>query len=957
MPKKIILGLVVFILVYTLTGFYLLPHVGKYVLTDKLSENLHRQVTIEDIDTNPYILSAKVKGLVIKDLEGKDTFSSFEELYINLQAISAFKQALVIKEIRLLGPYVKILRKAPSQYNFSDLIKKDRAQNNPEDAPLSFFLGNIQVDRGRVDVVDAPKNKHHELTDIVLALPFLSNIGENSEIFVQPHFEATINGTRTVVEGRSKPFHDSLETLFQIDLNGIDIPYYLEYLPKQIRMKILSGTLDLQASISYTQFKQDKPPVLKTSGKLGLSNLSITDMKDLPLLTIPRISIEVAPSQILARSVHLAGVDIISPEVHIRRDKKGAINFGQVLKKTQPTATTAETPETQPFSLTIDKADLKGGTFTFSDNSTPDPVKLTGQDLEISAQNISTGAGSTGTADLTCRLNRKGSVSTRATFGMDPLFCNAKLNLAGMEPAWIQPYFSDQIRIIISKGSASSEGTLALKKDSKKGLSVSYKGNAALTNFASVDKDYADEFVTWKSLSLNTIDAGFNPSYIKIKEIALTDSFSRVIINPDGRLNLSTIVTQPHDTKKPEQEEAKNSIENIRIAKISLKNASLSFLDKNIKPNYTTRLTNIEGSVIGLTSQETKAATINLSGKLEGTSPLLIEGKINPLKEDLFVDLHVNFKDIDLTPESPYAGKYMGYTIHKGKLSLDLNYLIDKKKLESLNNVSIDQFTFGNPVKSDEKTSLPVKFAISLLKDPQGKINLDLPVTGQTDDPQFRIGKIILQMLGNIIKKAATSPFSALAAMYPGADQLNYVEFEHGRATLPEDCEKNLAVLLQILSDKPSINLEIQGYADREHDRNGLIQYFFEKKLKSQKLMAMLKKGSPAVAVDEIVIAPDEFERYLKKAYKAETFPKPKNALGLTKSLPAREMEKLIIEHIEVGDNDLRLLAAHRAQQLKSCLIKSQKVNPERIFLVKKQPLSPEKIEGVANSRVDLNLQ
>jgi len=956
MPKKIMIGFIVFILVYTLAGFYLIPHVLKSVLTDTLSETLHRQATIEDIDTNPYIISAKIKGLVIKDMGGRDIFSSFEELYINIQAISVLKQALIIKEIRLLGPYIKIIREEQGQYNFSDLIQKDQKKDGSEDTPANFSLGNIQVAGGRIDVVDSQKNKKHTLTDIAFTLPFLSNIGEHSQIFVHPHFEATINGTRTVLEGQSKPFHDSFETVFQINLKGIDIPYYVEYLPQEIELKIPSGTLDLQATASYTQFK-DKPPVLQTSGKLRLSNLSITDIKDLSLLRIPQVTIDIAPSRFLARSVHLSGVDIISPEVHIRRDKTGEINFNQVLEKEQPATRAEKSNDAHSFSLKIDQTVLKGGTLTFSDSSATDPVGLEAQDIAISAQNISTDPGSTGTANLTCRLNKKGEISTSAAFGIDPLFCDAEISIAGLEPAWIQPYFTDQIRIIISKGSASTTGTLALKQDDQEGLNLSYKGNAELTDFASVDKDYADEFVTWKRLGLEGIAVGLNPMYIDIKEIALMDSSSRIIVNPDGRLNLSTVIRKSQKMEESHPGEAQKGIEQIQIDKVSVKNAKFSFLDRHISPHYSTELKNLSGSIAGLTSKETNTATVDLSAKLNNTASLKITGEINPLKGDLFVDLHTLFTDIDLGPVSPYAGKYIGNTIKKGKLSLDLRYFIDKKNLVSTNEIIVDQLTFGESVSSPEATDLPVKFAASLLKDPQGKINLDLPVSGRTDDPEFRMGKIIFQMIANLVKKAATSPFSLLGAMYPGAEELSHVEFEYGRATLPAGCEEKLGTLLQILSDKPSINLEIQGYVDRGNDRNGLIQYFFEKKLKSQKLMELLKDGHAAVAVDEISIAPDEFELYLEKAYKAETFPKPKNALGFPRSLPAPEMKKLIIEHVEVDDNDLRLLAAQRAQQAKNFLIKSQKINPERLFLVEASSLFPEKLEGFADSRVDINLK
>lgn len=371
--------------------------------------------------------------------------------------------------------------------------------------------------------------------------------------------------------------------------------------------------------------------------------------------------------------------------------------------------------------------------------------------------------------------------------------------MEGLEPGWVQTYFTDKIRIIVTGGRASIKGTVALKKDDVKGIQVSYRGNVALSDFASVDKEHKDDFIRWRALNINNLNAGFNPVYVNIKEIALKDLFSSVIINPDGKLNLSSVVKKDESGQIPDKSEEisdkkeeitekgtkEKSIEKIEIERVSVSNGNIRFIDRSINPNYSAELTNIQGSISGLTSKETETAKVELSGRLENTSPLMITGRINPLKEDLFVDLHTSFKDIDLSSASPYSGKYVGYTIHKGKLSLDLKYLIDKKKLDSQNDVFIDQFTFGGSVDSPDATSLPVKFAVSLLKDRHGKINLDLPVTGKTDDPEFSVWKIVVQILVNLVTKAATAPFSLLAALYPGADQLGNVEFEYGRAELP----------------------------------------------------------------------------------------------------------------------------------------------------------------------------
>ncbi|MBU3946750.1 MAG: DUF748 domain-containing protein [Proteobacteria bacterium] len=955
MPKKIIIGTLVFIIVYTIFGFLILPAVLRSVLTKNLSENLHRTVSIKEIKTNPYIISARIKGLAIKDQQNQKTFASVSELYVNIQIESLLKRALVIEEISISKPYVNITRKTQQLYNFSDLIKEDGKKADTKKEPFRFFIGNIQVSDGRIDFMDSPKNKQHEVKDIAFALPFLSNMKKTADTFVQPYFRANINGAPFVLEGRSKPFARSLETIFNINLKRIDIPHYMEYLPKEIEVRIPSGTIDLQADLSYVQ-SQDKPPVIHVSGILELNNLAVNDTKGLPLVRLSELAVKITDIQLPERNAHLSAINLISPEVYVRRDKAGELNIEAILRKINAENTEVKT-ESKPFPVKIDQVELNGGVVSFSDVSTADPVNLLADKLKISAHDIDTTAG--GMADLSCRLNKKGIISTNTTFKIDPLSCDAKVSVEGIEPGWVQSYFTDQIRIIITGGRVSTKGLFTMRQDKTKLTQLSYKGNAALADFASVDKENKDDFVKIKMLNLKTLNVGFNPTYVDIKEIALKDFFTGIIINDDKKLNLKSVVKQDQDTVTIPEEKDKNnkSTEKILIGKISVKNGNIRFIDRSISPNFSTELTNIEGSITGLTSLDTEAAKVELSGKLDNDAPLMITGSINPFKDDLFVNLHTNFKDIDLSPESPYSGKFLGYTINKGKLTLDLKYLISKKNLDSQNNVYIDQFTFGNSVNSPDSTSLPVRLAVSLLKDHNGKINLNLPVAGRTDDPEFSVWKIIIKMLVNLVGKAATAPFSLLTSLYPGADQLSNVDFEYGKADLSSQIEAKLQLLHQILADKPSVSLEIKGYAGMEKDRQAIIQYLFGKKIKAQKLIKIIKKGQPVITVDEVSIAPDEYELYLTEAYKAEIFPKPQKTKGQPEVPAASEMEELIIDHIQVTESALKLLAQERALQVKNFLLKSQQINPERIFLVEGEIISEEKSDDVSAAHVELTLK
>jgi len=306
---------------------------------------------------------------------------------------------------------------------------------------------------------------------------------------------------------------------------------------------------------------------------------------------------------------------------------------------------------------------------------------------------------------------------------------------------------------------------------------------------------------------------------------------------------------------------------------------------------------------------------------------------------------------------NPYSQKYLGYAIRKGKLSLDLKYLVKDNKLDSKNKIYMDQLTLGESIESPDATHLPVKFALTLLRDRNGEINLDFPVTGSIDDPKFNIGKLVLQVLGNVITKAVTSPFSALGAVFGGKEELSYLEFEPGISILSNQSIEKMEKISNGLKMKNELDIEIQGFSDLNKDRDGLKKYYFEHKLKAAKLKDILKRSEENITIDSVSIVTNEYEKYLKKVYETERFEKPKNKLGFTKSLTVPEMESLIYKNIIVNDNDLKALANARALKVKEFLVEGKKISAERVFLVETKNLSPETKPDIKNSRVEFILK
>ena len=362
----------------------------------------------------------------------------------------------------------------------------------------------------------------------------------------------------------------------------------------------------------------------------------------------------------------------------------------------------------------------------------------------------------------------------------------------------------------------------------------------------------------------------------------------------------------------------------------------------------------IAGSLTGLSSKDQSRAKLHLQGVHGASSPLEILGTVNLLAEKKFAEINVSFKDIELSNFTPYASKYLGYKIEKGKLILDLKYLIDGNVLKSENRARFDNFELGEKVDSEHATSLPVALAISLLKNRAGQIDLDIPVEGRLDDPEFKLGPIILKMIGNMILKVITSPFSIIGSLFGGGEELSFAEFEFGEGRIKESDHGKMDKLAEVLKEKSSVKLEIQGVYNSIRDAEGIREKRFETLLKEERSKkAWYSLSSPKTVAEPLT--PEEKEKYIEKVYDKAEFPKPRDEKGGKKKLDLEEKKKLLITHITVDENDLRSLALTRAENAKTYILSTGKVEKERIFLL--EPMAVEKEKTDQTGRVNFILK
>jgi len=698
---------------------------------------------------------------------------------------------------------------------------------------------------------------------------------------------------------------------------------------------------------------------------VGIENCEIAeDGTSGRLLSVGNLYVNVQSSSIFKKALILKELKLEKPFLHVRRTRVGMINLvslassGKKAGETQGTDVSGDRksdavgiPIVQCDSISVTKGDI-----IFTDaalRSVKEPVDITIQNLSVTGTNISTASESTGDVTLAFEDDAGGTVSIGGPVGVNPVSANLTVSVDDYNLLPFRGHVLDQVGLIIEGGTVGTEGTLTVSQSENGLLTASYGGTAAVSHFSSVDEKAKEPLIAFESFRFRTVEAGFNPTFLTVDNITVTDFYAGLIINPDKTINVLTIAKKGKSGEKTAPVPVFGPID---IQEINFENGHVNFTDKSIKPTYSSNLYNIDGAITGLTSKNTRRARVALKGKLDKTVPVNITGELEPFSEELFAHVRVSMESKDLSPLTPYSGKFLGYVIDKGNLVMNLDYTIEGKKLVSRNKIFIDQLTLGEKVDSPDALSLPVKLGIALLKNRKGEIDLDVPVTGRTDDPEFSIGYFVLKIIGNIIEKVVTAPFAFIGSLF-GGEELGYVEFDPGSVAVTERSAEKLDILAKALYDRPMLKLEIEGHVDVDVDTARVKQVILDKKVKSAKYDDYITKALKTPPVEKVTIQADEYRQYLIAAYLTEkniTGDKERQEL---EKLETDAVEEMMRENIAVTESDLRHLAYERASRVMDHILRSDTVEKERLFLVEPKNLQAEKRDGVRSSRVDFNLK
>jgi hypothetical protein len=1239
---RILAGLVLTFVVYSVGLYFGVPAVVRYVARNQAAGALHRHITLGDVKFNPYKLHLLITNLRVAARDTPQAFIAVGRMNLRLSWTSLFHLALVVKQFKLDGPSIHVVRVAPRMFDVSDLLLPSGNTQRKGAKSIGFAVSNIEVNDGRIVFDDQVLKQQHRIEHIRLAIPFIANLPTDADSYVQPMLQMTVDGSAFNLSGKTKPFQRNFESLVEVKFEQLDLVRFVDYVPTGLRVKLTQAQLSAAVQVHFIQ-ASDRPRI-QAAGTITLENVAIRDQANSPHAKLKRLQIAMAEAVPLESKLHFSSISIDSLTPHVVLYQGNKTNFTSLLSgpnhvsqsppsgasappskpnraaaplssvqaaaPIQPTPSppahpapvpppglmanpmlAAPSPHVgapaapsnsrtggRPFSLAVDLLQLNNSSLDVIDQTGPKPVAIQLQAIHLGVANFDTAGGAAASYDLSAILGSAGRLSADGKFDVSSLQATGKLVLAQVDLPALQGFMRPALAAEIASGKLSAQANVkaalapghvnihaepaqitldgvevrapeqtqnpigwrhfgvniarldlashqaivremrtdglhlsaqrdphgnlnfaslirtqppnraaapesrpaasewqyrvesialentsaAIEDDSQRRplviqiapvnlhvngvtndlakpftieadgsigrrgtfklagdaaikpfktrlrisskrialegldplistalagsklnvkvanaeltmngaaeaqlhqgrLDASYRGGVRLGNVRVLDRLTGKSLLRWYALTLDGVAMRYGPAKprIRVNGVALSNFYARVVLNSDGRLNLRDIapssgqparpLTPPAGAPSPASARSAGPAD-IAIGGLRLQAGQVSYVDNFIRPNYSAELTELDGSVGAFGTSTTRPAAVMIAGKVNGDSPISISGSINPLAPMASVDIKADADRIELPPLTPYTTKYTGYPITGGTLTGDVHYVLANRQLTASNHIILDQLTFGDRLENSAARNLPVRLAVAILKDSQGRIDLRIPVSGSLADPTFSFGRVIWQALLNVILKAATSPFTVLASAIGGTNQeLSYIEFSPGYSTLTQAGRSKLAKLAVALKQHPGLKLEISGRVDPKVDRKGLQEAMLEGAIKKQKAQA------EAGPVDQVQVTPDEYNKYLWRVYKAADFAKPRDVVGMVKRLPPDDLKKLLLAHIKVSDADLRHLADARVATVHQAL--SGSIDAARLLTVAPK-LSAEGITGQGpTTRVDFSLK
>ena len=783
-----------------------------------------RALHLGEVSFNPFLLALRLGESRLVDSNGETTLK-FRALLVDANAFGLVRGQVAFDAIALDGPEVILGLKADGTLSIADMLegagdaKKAPKSEEEKGAGPVVRIDSLVVSQGALSFVDATREPAYRARLEPFGLT-LSNFSTEPGASSPYDFVARLGQSTLSWKGSFSAA--PLSSKGRVALEHVDLTAFGPYLKGVTEFIVARGTASVASA--YELDSSNGPLRLSVSdAALTVADVSVRGpVEATEALGFSELLVKVPSFDLLNQRGRVESAVVKGLRVAVTRVPGGGIDLAQwatVAQKQAPKAFVADAGHSTPSALQVDvgRVALEGARVAFADTSLRTPVQVPLDNIALEVKGLSFPAKEPVQVDVKLDRPPRGLLAATATLAPDFVTVALKVALSDWDLASSSPYVSEWLFASIAQGTLSTTASVHHSPDSGTHL----EGSLVVADLSVLD-DNARTLLSGKRLALDGIDLHTSPPFrVTTKKVALEGVQARLDIDADGRLALSKLARDV-DAGAPEVDVESESgpAKSYAVDLLELRGLGVNLNDSSVTPPLRTVVSGLTGSVRAARWPATKPAVLALKGRVD-TASLAVSGTVRPSGKDSAVDLTLKLDGYDLPATSGDTVRYVAQPVQTGRLSLDLGYRVQGRKLEGQNKVVVQRLVFGERVAEPgpDATSLPLGLAAAILSDRNGRIEVDVPVTGDLDAPDFHYGSVVWGALKNVLVKVATAPFNLLASLVGGdPEALKSLSFEPGTTELSADSMTKVPQLARLLEERPALGFELVGATSPDTD-------------------------------------------------------------------------------------------------------------------------------------------
>lgn len=962
--KLRIAGIVVAVLLaaYSGFGFLAVPRLVHSAARKFVAQTYGRELALGDVTFNPFTLVLEVHDAALPDKDGQPLLG-FRRLLVNLNLSSIFGR-VSIDRIECEAPYTHLRIAPDGSLNLADLAKpfeKAEPQSTQPSEPMALYIGHLMVREGRVQFEDhtTPAPFTLKLTPISFDLENFATRGTGGNTFAL-HARSDAD-ERFDLAGRFGVNPLAAQGTFGV--TNLELSTPRAYLAEALPFELSSGVVTLNGS--YDVAARPQLEITAAIEKLLVTELGLrahgATAEDVHLASL---AVHDTRFDLAKRSVNVAKIEIAGGAVLARLGADGKLNLAALggaheesaQKAGQTPVEPAASAATPSWSIAAPDLTVNGLTVNLEDRQFKPGAAFKLAPVNLHAANYRNAPDAEVDLHVDLGIDGSGQLTTDGKLKPAEASFAGKVSLTGFDLASLQPYIGRNTQMSLLSGTFGTQ--LDVTRDADGVMSI--RGGTEVESLRTVDNALRQDFVKWDLLRATGIDylspSKKNRGHLVVKSLFAQAPYARVIIAPDQTVNVKQVLSpvagaptgaanSPAAASRavgPTDAPLPMSIGTVRIA-----GGSANFADFWIQPNYAVSLAGLEGTITGLDSKPGSRAKVKLDGNVDKYAPARISGEMNILSQSAYSNITVSLKGVELSTVTPYSGRFAGYKIEKGKLTVDVNYLVENRQLKAGQHFVVDQLELGERVESPDAVHLPLKLAVALMKDRNGVIDIDLPMTGSLDDPQFRVGPLIWKAFVGLLTKVATSPFAWLGRLGAGDPEMNVIEFLPGETGIAPEGVERLESVKKALTERPTLSLDVPMAYLTDADGPALAMKLLDARLQlAADKQATKKRGANDVSpVEDPVLRFDLLvDQFRSELPRGTALPAPAASLLETRRKDTDtetyvaangSLESALLANRPVSERELDELGAARGRAIQDVLLGGGGLDAARVFLVR----------------------